>query len=317
MILKVSRMIFLYIKLRDHIACRHPLFKKMKLTEGEHFNRAQVAQQEGRWRDAIVIIEEGDKNGCKMCSWWLLEIFYRGYWGKTSHDPACRRLMYKTRLLPRPIAVYNDGKVFIGESITMDPFVVIVCYIHQRLGFKCDFNKVLEYLNICYNGLVTYPPFSDDVLETIYQKAVVDQNPVNQWLLGLFLHQRHRIEESLLWLRRSAEQECVEAQKKLYDHFMTMCRPTPGRYWYNRMMQLEPELFLSSTRRINQDHVFDAIEKCQQSSLCLILIRKYRPQSTLSVIDKHVVIMIAKKLWETREEDCWKNYIHFRFRRKK
>lgn len=48
-----------------------------------------------------------------------------------------------------------------------------------------------------------------------------------------------------------------------------------------------------------------AIDRCRTSTLILIAIRKYRPESGLSMFPKELVLLFAKNLWKTCLDDAW------------
>lgn len=54
-------------------------------------------------------------------------------------------------------------------------------------------------------------------------------------------------------------------------------------------------------------HLFDMYKKCQDACITLICVRKFREEECGEwiVFPKDVVVVIAKKLWQTKNEDCW------------
>jgi hypothetical protein len=60
--------------------------KIMEPQRVDYFNLAQEAQREGRWRDALAYIEEGNSRGCPLCKANLIDCCRREYWGKSSKD---------------------------------------------------------------------------------------------------------------------------------------------------------------------------------------------------------------------------------------
>jgi hypothetical protein len=142
-----------------------------------------------------------------------------------------------------------------------------------------------------------------------FSKAAENGNPVDQ-----FNFAKEITEGSLDWFRKSANQLYFPAQNYMFGHFMTKERNyLKAAYWYK---QIPKNNHYVKTFVENQVELFDGIGKCQRACYQLILIRKYR-QSILSWIPKDVVIMIAKILLMTFEDECWQERRSMRLRGKK
>lgn len=273
----------------------------------DFFNRAQECQRQGRWREALALVEEGHRKYCHMCTWWLSHIYDYGYWGKTRDKNKSESFLKRASDLGNQRAeleyFYNVGHFYMWSRFS-DPYVLGECHLYGKLGCVRDSAKAKLYFEKCKDSFgkayLAYCTSDNDECLVAKQTAAAEGNPCHQHSFAQSLSRRDRITEAIVWYRKAAEQEHVNSQKFLYKYFMKTCyNPVAGRYWYKRLKQF-PKSYI-----VNQDQLFDAIEKCQRACFQLILIRKCR-RSLLSMVAKDVVIMIAKMLWQTWSEDCWK-----------
>jgi TPR repeat protein len=283
----------------------------------DFFNRAQAAQREGRWRDALALVEEGCRQKCGMCTWWMTHIYRYGYWGKIKNLNGYYAFLEQAHELGNERATLEYFRDLgmshkLDMSTFKDPYVFGKCYLYGYLGCERDIPKAILYFEKCKDSFGKACLADCSVLE-IYDSghyfaalhnAALEGNPYDQYYFALSLDSHKRIVESIVWYRKAAEQEHVASQESLYKYFMQTCyNPVAGRYWYKR---LKKHVEYPTSYMVNQDQLFDAIDKCQRACLQLILIRKYRSGSLLHIVAKDVVVMIAKMLWQTWSEDCWK-----------
>jgi TPR repeat protein len=269
------------------------------------FDQAQLAQREGRWRDAIMILEEGDRQKCGMCMWWLADCYRHGYWGKSYSFPIYVMFKHKAIRYGNLRATVDEGpdnSFNASFNHVNDPYVFGMCHLYGRFQFDWDFKKAKQYLEKCKDSFakrhLVYTSRNDDEWLRRRREAAAEGNPIDQCLLAQNLEREKLIEETVYWYRKAADQEYIYAQRTLYRVFTVVCyNPAAALYWHKRLNL--PRL------HDENEQVFEAIEKCQRACFQLILIRKYR-QSVLSRVAKDVIIIISKMIWQTREEDRWK-----------
>lgn len=272
------------------------------------FDQAQLAQREGRWRDAIMILEEGDRQKCGMCMWWLADCYRHGYWGKSYSSSTYDAFKNKAIRYGNMRAKVDD----LDNSYTRpdpsfnyvnDPYVFGMCHLYRRFQFDWDYEKAKKYLEKCKDSFakrqLVYVSRTDDEWLSRRREAAAEGNPIDQCMLAQTLERDKFIEESVYWCRKAADQEYLYAQLALYRLFTAVCyNPAAALYWHKRLK-------LPRSREDENEPIFEAIETCQRACFQLILIRKYR-QSILSRVAKDVIIIISKMIWQTREEDRWK-----------
>lgn len=66
------------------------------------------------------------------------------------------------------------------------------------------------------------------------------------------------------------------------------------------------EAFLSMANAVIDMRLGGKKENAKKSTVTLLCIRYFRGESILSKLPKDVVILIAKALFKTRMEDCWR-----------
>jgi hypothetical protein len=50
--------------------------------------------------------------------------------------------------------------------------------------------------------------------------------------------------------------------------------------------------------------IFQRLDHCKDSMFTLLCIRRFR-ESVLSIFPRDIVVMFAKYLWKTNQEECW------------
>lgn len=106
------------------------------------------------------------------------------------------------------------------------------------------------------------------------------------------------------WLQKAAEQGQEDSIWFLVLYlFDVQKRYVACQYWLKKTTKPKrAQKFMSK-----HFPLFEKIDSCRSSMITFLAIRKYR-ESVLSVIPKDVVVLIAKELWKTNQEECWDNW---------
>lgn len=192
-----------------------------------YFNDAQVAQREGRWRDALALVEEGYLQKCGMCTWWLADIYREGYWGKRRDMNMFGRLLKEARSQKNPRAFvtnyWNGPDVWLEYRLDRDndPYALGVSYVYGYFGVGRNNEMGKYYLNQCQDSFAKQHLVYACVTKTEEMKArreaAREGNPANQFLLARALISPNAIRERLYWYRCAADQDYFDAQKELYE----------------------------------------------------------------------------------------------------
>ena len=267
---------------------------------GSYYPRVIELQQQERYQDALKVLEEGVANEDPMSAWYLWEQMNDGVWMKRDPD----RLKTLTKkfekkwepfrlLVNRAREMDYDEEEQVVEPLLKqieiealkqnDPVLFFTYYeLSERATSEAFDEKARGYLlkSAKMGYAVAQDALSEeDRIHNIYwtRKAAEQGHPMCMWSLGLRLFKEEKFAAAKYWIWRLI----TETQEG----------KTTGRaaaFW-NENIQ-----------------VFKKLRHCKDSMITFLGIRKYR-ESVLSVIPKDVVVLIAKELWKTNQEECWDN----------
>lgn len=296
--------------------------------EGSPYELALLALREGKWKDVLCILQDGASKGNGLCMWWLGRCHEKGIWTPKDEQKAiewyrkgadvgnarsCIALAVHLEPTDKPKALSLAKEVL---TISDDQFSVGACHFHG-LGTLKNYVKAFN----CFKQ--ANDPFSVSWVSYCYYKgygtlqnreearnwdflAASEGMLENQYNLGDDFQYMKDYESAIYWFRKAAEQEDADSQYYLILLFLKMNKKAAALYWSTRLFQNYDKKYETKLLEITEENVelFNVVRKCRQSCMTLIAIRKYR-QSVLSVIPKDVVVLLAKALWDTRDEDAW------------
>jgi hypothetical protein len=259
---------------------------------GSYYSRVVELQQQERYQDALKVLEEGVVNKDPMSAWYLHEQISEGIWMK--RDPERLDSLVKEfekeweplRLLMIQNEV-TEGFMNEVESLAFKENDPTLFHLYYELSENLTNNneidkKAYEYLlksaNMGY--AVAQNTLSElDRVDNIYwtRKAAEQGHPMCMWSLGLRLFREGKFAAAGYWIWK----------------LITETQPgkTTGRacgFW-NENIQ-----------------VFMKLHNCKKSLTTFLAIRRFR-KSELSLIPKDVIVLIAKELWKTNQEECWED----------
>jgi TPR repeat protein len=268
------------------------------MSVGSYYPKVVQLQQEGRYPEALQLLEEGVKNKDPMSAWYLYEQMDHGIW--TKRDPErlkqLRREFEKEwkpfRLLHERVSNISDEneqeeiEALLDEIETEafrknDP---VLFYLYYELS-QYTIHEALEKKGDCYllkSAEMNYA-IAQDMLSNLDddnkghwdRKAAEQGHPMSMWGLGLELFKEKKFAAAGYWIWKLI----TETQEG----------KTTGRaagFWNEHI------------------DVFKKLRRCKESMMTFIAIRRFR-QSALSIFPRDIVILIAKILWQTNQEDCW------------
>jgi hypothetical protein len=100
------------------------------------------------------------------------------------------------------------------------------------------------------------------------------------WLLGSRMYHKEKYVGAKYWLLRFLKESLQAKERSSYHQHVL-------EFVYKKQ-----RLFLK-------------IEQCHDSMMTFLAIRRFRQQSVLSVLPKDVAVLIAKIIWQTRNDDTW------------
>jgi TPR repeat protein len=275
-----------------------------------YFKGVLLAQREDRWQDALTLVREGATKDCDMCCWLLGECYWYGVWVKHGNPTKAEQWLKKAVCLGNYRAKYllRDYTDLDGKDI-LDDYArgLLTPYIHmQRDGVpfilkSAEQGDCFAQCRLGMFGDCGVVPFR----LSWYEKSAEQGYFYGQYWLALRLRQGYKFAEAVYWYRKSAEQGYQYAQFELADMLISRnINQTASLYWFTRLSRNYGMRDAATRELANHKAIFDKIRLCQSSCFALITIRRYY-KSILSMIPKDVVLLFAKYLWRTREEEVW------------
>lgn len=275
------------------------------------YSKALVAQREERHQDALKALEEGSKNDCGMCCWWLGECFAYNVWadGDNFKDKILleKAISLGNHRARRMLRDWSD----ISELNTKDWFAAgLFCWWCTNNDDAVSFfAKAADEENDCFAQWMLARLYA-----SIYKKpqeglrygllSAKQGYFMGQYDTGLLFTEYGNYNEAVYWLRKSAEQGYYEAQYILGKIFIEkFTNAAASTYWLQKAMhsaktvRKEDRVF---TVTVKNKAAFEKSRACRDTTFTLIAIRKFR--GALACLPKDVVVLLAKYLWKTRDD---------------
>lgn len=290
-----------------------------------NYVKALEAQKRGDHHTALALITKRAHKS-SYCAWWLSQCYYHGYWVPLNMDKYNEYHSIAMEL--------NNPRALMSAAIVEQyNFEKIALELADRAMEKAQLYKDYYVMGMYYSDGPRQKDRSDELAVLYYKKAAEQGDPFAQNRLGnLFLNWHENIEKAARWFqmaiengcaksmweqaymlrhytevedkshmmslyRKSAEQECQNAQSELIDIYIDDKLYVPALYWIKRIEKIDP---VKSTIRRNQySDIFDKIERCQCGVHTILMIWQFR-HSVLGRLPRDIVLDIAKKLWSMK-----------------
>lgn len=283
------------------------------------YKRALAAQKEGRWRDALALVKEGVSNDESMCMWLLGRCARSEYWGVTMSRTELISLyehgaeLGNTRCMlqlciinyQNYIGKYRDKITFSDDNYTKGECYSLGFILPQHVTLAqrflsqendCFYYNSLAYLKRC----VLRGPCNKE--EELLKLSAEEGYAPGQVLLAFYYETGSP--QYMYWLKKAADQQHIESFMLLAKEYLSVERYAAALYYLERIPGYSRG-YIEKMRLLGQyEERFDMIRMCKSSCLTLVAVRKLR-DSVLSVFPKEIVVLIAKALWKTCEEECW------------
>lgn len=295
----------------------------MKYTKGDYYERALEEQQKDNWSRAVDLINTGKKQNCGMCYWLIGYTLDNGYWGTKNHKRAVKQFIKGMELNnPRCVAeimkiqkleyreliagsMQDDMESFVLESD--DNYAKGIFYEYSEF----DEEKAFEfYLMAAKKG---------DCFAEFEVAHYHNCNHIQWYRLaahkGFALAQGNLFnddqdiseDEKIYWGRKAAAQNYGQLQFQLGLWFLKVHKfqnTAASLYWFTKACNDDNIRQDALDELKKHKEMFRKIENCRDSCMTIVAIQTIKNQHTFP---KDVVILFAKYLWKTRDDDIWEN----------
>lgn len=283
------------------------------------YSDALAAQREGRWQDALRLIQEGSgEKNCGMCCWWLAVCYENGMWGLPQNLDEAVRWYKKGVALGNyraTICLYKTGRVdkrtfkkfqwsqhdnfgnglryFYG--IRCNTSIASAAAEFEMAPADCCFSQT--HMAMCC--LMRSESLKDTIDDAVlwHKRSAALGYCASQLFLARLFEEIGDLNLAIHWSRKAAEQQLEIAVVQLILWFLRVHNNAAALYWHKRLKYLKIQ---NLSQKVYAS--FEQIEQCQKSCFTLIAIRKFC-KTNLSVFPKDVVVLLAKYLWRTRDDD--------------
>jgi TPR repeat protein len=296
--------------------------------EGSRYDLALYSMSQGDWRKVLQLLEEGSSRGEGRCMWWLGWCYGNGVWVPKDRNKA-KEWFQKgadagdTRAMANlGWMLFRDGQtqkgIELGKSVltkTNDDYAKALCH-YEGLGTLKNYVKALfhyKQANDCFgNAWVSdcyfkgYGALKNEEEANNWDFLAASAGiPDSQHNLGVDFQLKKDYSSAIYWYRKAAEQQDADSQYKLIQVYLKLEKFAAALYWCLKIdggikYQSKVENILNTYRIM-----FDGVRKCQSCCMALISIRKYCT-SDLNIFPKDVIILLAKYLWKTSDEEIWR-----------
>lgn len=278
------------------------------------YQEVVVLQQEGRYEEALKVLQRGVEEKDGKCAWYLGYLYDMGVWVEPDEDMA--KMFYnlsKDWGYERGIvkASEYDNRLtatrldFIGISEPGAKLMLLMGYNY--------FNRFAVPFEVSESDITAQnDPFLYFLYyKAIYNNAIRNEDPIKFLRKAAFemgfaeaQYVYHLCIINFKLLRQAATQGLDSAIYDLGKLLLGMRRYVPAQYWLEKL-KLKRRYYRSAQSLIegNRD-IFLKIDHCRSAMMTLLAIRKLR-QTDLSVLPKDVAILLAKTLWKTWEDNDW------------
>lgn len=272
----------------------------------EGYEQVRSLQRQRKYKEALEIlfcVQDGD------CCYFLAYLYQNGYWGLPEditqrdvwlqkgsllgHD-RCKLKMQQLKFSYHHQLFYNGN----------DPFCKAMVF-HSRGEYRQALEQCIQAMDLgddfaCKELLTNMWLRVDLVDRTLCMKMGMEMGNIESFhFYGVQLF-NDKNPKCVDYLRISAEQGHIYSIQYLILYFMYVNDVGKAYNWYKVEPKKCNRLCLAPRTIIRLCNT----GICQKACYHLLMIRNFR-ESILSVIPKDVVRLLAKILWNTKEEACW------------
>ena len=265
------------------------------------YQLARQLQRERKYQEALSVLLENEDDG--DCCYFLAYLYENGYWGLPRDEKK------RSDWLVKGIGLGHDKCILRKQQLAFSHGFHELYYQGENLYCKgtmfCSRGEMTQSLEYYIKSANEGDDFAcKQIVKTIWfdldkvfwmKKGIELGNIECFHLYGV--HLLYEKDPSCVnYLRISAEQGCVYSKNYLVDYFINSKDIGKAFNWYKDTK--------SYCVIFRHHEIFKNTEQCQRVCYQILMIRNFR-ESNLSVLPKDVVRLIAKILWNTKEEACW------------